>query len=52
LRPTIITVGQQWKKTSYASLLSDPVTVLVTVDDQRKEKQKAYDLLDSLTRSV
>jgi hypothetical protein len=51
LRPTTINVGEVWKRTSTKSLLSAPVTSDVAGDDQRKEKSKAMDLLDALSRS-
>jgi len=51
LRPTIMKVGQNWQKTSQAALLADPATAGLSVDDQRNEKDRAYDLLDAMSRS-
>jgi hypothetical protein len=51
LRPTTINVGEVWKRTSTKSLLSAPVTCDLGGDEQRKEKSKAMDLLDALSRS-
>jgi len=51
LRPTIIQPGQVWVKSSQVALLSFPVTQTLTIDQQQLEKNKAFDLLDALTRS-
>jgi hypothetical protein len=51
LRPTTISVGQIWQRTSSKSLLSAPVTADVAAEEQLKEKSKAMDLLDALSRS-
>eukprot|EP01064_Diplonema_japonicum_P021011 TRINITY_DN3055_c0_g1_i1.p1 TRINITY_DN3055_c0_g1~~TRINITY_DN3055_c0_g1_i1.p1 ORF type:complete len:924 (+),score=285.24 TRINITY_DN3055_c0_g1_i1:65-2773(+) len=51
LRPTIINVGKTWTKESQEGLLSKPTTKTVNVDDQKKEKTAAFDLLDALTKS-
>jgi len=44
-------VGQNWQKTSQAALLADPSTASLSTDDQRNEKDRAYDLLDAMSRS-
>jgi hypothetical protein len=51
VRPTIINVGSTWTRKSQASLLSSPVDETLYSDSQDKERDKAYDLLDALTRS-
>jgi hypothetical protein len=51
LRPTIVSVGHQWQKTAYASLLSGLTHTEVGVDEQRVERNRAFDLLDALSRS-
>jgi ubiquitin len=51
VRPTIINVDQSWEKSSKKSLLSEAVTRNIDVDDQKKEKSAAFDLLDALTKS-
>jgi hypothetical protein len=51
LRPTIIKPAKVWSKRSQASLLSKPVASTLNVDAQRVEKNRAFDLLDALSRS-
>jgi len=51
MRPTIIRAGPNWSKESQANLLSSPTTAYLSPEDQAQERLKAYDLLDSLTRS-
>ncbi len=51
VRPTIINVGQSWKKSSKKSLLSEIETRNLNVEDQKKERNAAFDLLDALTKS-
>jgi len=51
LRPTIITTGNVWTKKSQKALLGNPETSSLRAEEQRSEKQKAFDLLDALTRS-
>jgi hypothetical protein len=51
LRPTIIKPGTVWTKRSQASLLSDPSTTSLAADEQKREKNRAFDLLDALSRS-
>jgi len=51
LRPTIMKVGKVWEKSSQAALLADPSTSSLNTDEQRNEKDRAYDLLDALSRS-
>lgn len=51
LRPTIIDVGPVWQKKSQKGLLSTPDTETLANDQQLLEKVKAFDLLDSLSRS-
>jgi len=48
---TIIKPGKTWKKKYYKSLLSGPSEIGLSTADQKNERNKAYDLLDALTRS-
>lgn len=51
LRPTIINPGKVWSKSSQKGLLAKPTTASVHADEQKKEKDAAFDLLDALTKS-
>ena len=51
LRSSIIKVGEQWKKTDRPSFLTDPRERILSVAGTRIEKNSAFDLLDSLSRS-
>jgi hypothetical protein len=52
LRPTILNVSPTWDRTTQDGLLSKPVrNRSFGVDNQKKERTKAFDLLDALTRS-
>jgi hypothetical protein len=51
VRPTIISVGSEWTRHSQASLLAAPKQETLYSDQQDKERDKAFDLLDALTRS-
>ncbi len=51
LRPTIINPGNSWTKTSQKSLLSAPSTSGLGTEEQGKERSRAFDLLDALTKS-
>jgi len=51
LRPTIIKPGNVWEKRAQKALLANPVTETLTNDELKKEKNKAFDLLDALSRS-
>ncbi len=51
LRPTIINPGDTWQKTSQKGLLSEPITTTLRAKEQETEKNKAFDLLDALSRS-
>merc|ERR1719428_2138223 len=51
LRPTIINPGEVWTKKAQKALLGNPQTSKLYSDEQKSEKQKAFDLLDALTRS-
>jgi len=51
LRPTIIKPGKTWNKHYQKALLAAPSQMTLQRDDQRKEREKAYDLLDALSRS-
>lgn len=51
LRPTIISPKGDWQKQTRKALLAKPSTDDVDSDDQKKEKDAAFDLLDALTKS-
>jgi len=51
LRPTIINPDTTWEKRCQKSLLSQPGLVVLKKSDLEKERNKAWDLLDALTRS-
>eukprot|EP01064_Diplonema_japonicum_P032090 TRINITY_DN595_c0_g3_i9.p1 TRINITY_DN595_c0_g3~~TRINITY_DN595_c0_g3_i9.p1 ORF type:complete len:1168 (+),score=346.54 TRINITY_DN595_c0_g3_i9:34-3537(+) len=51
LRPTIIKTGKQWKRKGQKALLSPAEEQVLDGEGQKEERNKAFDLLDSLTRS-
>jgi len=52
LRPTILKTSETWQRTTQNGLLSKPaVEYCFSLDDQRIERNRAFDLLDALTRS-
>lgn len=51
LRATIINPGPVWEKSYLESLLADVAHKKLYEDDQRSEKDKAFDLLDALSKS-
>ena len=51
LRPTILETGEVYQKTHQKGLLSKPATQRLHAEAQKQEKDRAYDLLDALTRS-
>ena len=51
LRPTIINPGPHWSKKYLKSLLSAPADASLGPDEHGKERNKAFDLLDALSRS-
>ncbi|MCW5801810.1 MAG: hypothetical protein KIT31_05440 [Deltaproteobacteria bacterium] len=51
LRATIINPGDPWSRTMQRSLLGAPATYVVTSAEQRTEKNRAFDLLDALSKS-
>jgi len=51
LRPTIIDIGKVWTKKSQVALLAQPTEQTLSVPEQETERNKAYDLLDALSRS-
>merc|ERR1712146_51611 len=51
LRPTIIKIRDRWTRKAQDGLLSKPKDEILGDKEQRTEKQKAFDLLDALSRS-
>jgi len=51
LRPTIINPGNTWTKRYQKALLAEPETMTMLTEEQGKERNKAFDLLDALTKS-
>jgi hypothetical protein len=51
LRPTTINIGLTWTKTSQAALLASPTTITLNTEEQKTEMNRAFDLLDALSRS-
>ena len=51
VRPIIVKPGEVWSKESKPGLLSPMRTAVLTQKEQGKEKEGAFGLLDSLTRS-
>lgn len=50
VRPTILSTGA-WALKSFPSLLARQTTRLVSKQDRKLEKNKAFDLIDALTKS-
>merc|ERR1719446_1442892 len=51
LRPTIINPSGAWTKLAQKALLAEPTRSVLDSDEQKKEKDAAFDLLDALTKS-
>jgi len=52
VRPTIINIGEAWNKSSQIALiLPNPRKSVLLADEQTVEKNKAFDLIDALSRS-
>jgi len=51
LHATIIDVGDKWTKRSQDGLLSQPKKTILAKEQQKLEENKAFDLLDALSRS-
>jgi len=51
LRPTIINPSKTWTKKAQESLLAKPKTSILGSDQQKTQKDAAFDLLDALTKS-
>jgi hypothetical protein len=49
--PTTIKLADDWTKKSFASLLANEQVELLQKDELRNEKNKAFDMLDALSRS-
>lgn len=51
LRRLLIVLGDIWTKSYRTSLLADESKMTLHTDEQGKERNKAFDLLDALTKS-
>merc|ERR1712060_802761 len=51
LRPTIISPSDAWTKRAQKALLASPSESTLRSEDQKREKDAAFDLLDALTKS-
>jgi len=51
IRPTTINVGPVWTRKAQKALLGQPSVQTLHAEQQKEETQKAYDLLDALSRS-
>ena len=51
VRPTTLSIGDYWKKNEQKGLLSKPETSYPDKSTLESDRNKAFDLLDSLTRS-
>uniref|UniRef100_A0A7S2G5E7 Uncharacterized protein n=1 Tax=Haptolina brevifila TaxID=156173 RepID=A0A7S2G5E7_9EUKA len=51
IRPTRITIGDAWTKHSQPALLAAPRESTLGATEQKQAQQKAFDLLDALSRS-
>jgi hypothetical protein len=51
IRPVIIHPGKSWSRNRQESLLSKSTKTILNEDNQKLEKNKAFDLLDALTKS-
>jgi len=51
LRPTIISAGKVWSKSSQKALLASPENSTLQTTEQGNERNKTFDLLDALTKS-
>ena len=51
VRPTRIDVGEVWTRRAQRALLAKPTSSALGTDEQKQEKEKAFDLLDALSRS-
>jgi hypothetical protein len=51
LRATIINPGDPWTRSAQKGLLGSPITATLHAAEQRTEKNRAFDLLDALSKS-
>lgn len=51
LHTTITRTGPTWEMKSQKDLLAEPVEMTLTSKDRKREKEKAFDLLDAITKS-
>ena len=51
MHPTIINVGSTWTKKYQKALLAEPASETLSKDKQESERNRAFDLLDALSRS-
>jgi hypothetical protein len=51
VRPTKVLLGEVWRKKFQKALLAKPTETSLGKDELRTEKNKAFDLLDALSKS-
>jgi len=51
VRATIINPGDTWTRTAQKGLLSAPAEASLSAKEQKEEKNRAFDLLDALSKS-
>jgi hypothetical protein len=51
VRFNIVTIGKEWRKRKRGKNIQNAESVVIGRHDQEKERQKCFDLLDSLSRS-
>jgi hypothetical protein len=51
IRATIVKAGPSWARKTFKGLLSPEESQVLYSDDHKREKSKAFDLLDALTKS-
>jgi len=51
LRPTIVDIAKVWTKKSQKALLAPQTEQTLYIDEQAQERNRAFDLLDALSRS-
>ncbi|CAM9895560.1 unnamed protein product, partial [Discosporangium mesarthrocarpum] len=51
MRPTTITIGKEWERSSFRGLLHKSSKQFLLEKEQREERDRAMDLIDALSRS-